>query len=261
MNHRRLILAVFALIAASTFAADSAPPEFRGVLSIGGARRFALAVPGGTQAWVGVGESFEGWALADYDVASDTLTLRKDGRQVSLGLSTSVLGVNAAAAGTTVAPGAGTKATLADAEEMLGKMRFEQMMAKVLEQQKKSAAALVRQMAAQAGADASDEATAFQARLLDTMFAELNADALRGDIARAYSETFTKEELQSLASFYASPAGQVMVEKQPELAQKMSDLMTPRVLAALPKAQQMAKEFAAAQAAKKPSPPAASASK
>jgi len=258
MHHRRLTLAVFALIAATTFAADSAPPEFRGVLSIGGARRFALAVPGGTQAWVGVGESFDGWALADYDAASDTLTLRKDGRQVSLGLSTSVLGVNASAATTA---GAGTKATLADAEEMLGKMRFEQMMAKVLEQQKKSAATLVRQMAAQAGADASDEAAAFQARLLDTMFAELNADALRGDIARAYSETFTKEELQSLASFYASPAGQAMVEKQPELAQKMSDLMTPRVLAALPKVQQMAKEFAAAQAAKKASNPATASGK
>lgn len=250
----RLFPALLLLLATTTFAAESAPPEFRGVLSAGGARRFALAVPGGMQAWVGVGESFEGWVLADYDPVSDTLTLRKDGRQISLGLSVSVLGTNTSVVGTNSTASAGTKATLADAEEVLGKMRFEEMMGKVLEQQKKSAATLVKQMAAQAGADTSDESTAFQARLLDTMFAELNADVLRGDIARAYSEIFTKEELQSLASFYASPAGQAMVEKQPELAQKMSDLMTPRIMAALPKAQQLAKDFAATQAAKKNAP-------
>jgi hypothetical protein len=218
------------------------------MLSAGGARRFALAVPSGTQAWVGVGEAFAGWTVADYDAASDTLVLSKDGRQVSLGLSNSVLGV-AAPAGSTAA-GGNTKATLADAEEALGKMRFEQMMGKLLEQQKKSAAVLVRQVAAQAGASLTEADAAFQARLLDAMFAELNADALRGDIARAYSEVFTKEELQGLASFYTSPAGQAMADKQPEIAQKLSDAMTPRLMAALPKAQQMAREHAAAQAAK-----------
>ncbi len=224
------------------------------MLTAGGERRFALAVPGGMQAWVSVGETFEGWTVADYDAAADTLLLSKDGRQVTIGLSSSVLGTSAPAGGGTMVAGSSTKASLADAEEVLNKMRFEQMMGRVLEQQKKSAAALVRQIAAQAGAEQTDEGAAFQGRMLDMMFAELNAEALRGDLARAYSEVFTKEELQNLASFYASPAGQAMVDKQPEVSQKISDAMTPRLMATLPKVQQMAKDYAVEQAAKKTAP-------
>jgi uncharacterized protein len=242
--------ALFVLLVGAAFAADSAPQiELRGMIAAGNDRRFALATPGGAQTdWVGIGDLFEGWKLADYHVADDSLVLTKNGRQVTVQLSSSVIGVSAVET---------TKATLADAEEVLNKMKFDQMMARMLEQQKKAALNMVKQMAGPlAGSGpAQDNFMAFQMKVMDVMFAELSADALRPEIARAYSEVFTKEELAAMANFYGTPAGQAMADKTPEMQQKMSEIMTPRIMAAMPMVQQLAKDFAAEQAKKKAAAP------
>lgn len=243
MNTLRLIVIGLCLMV-SVRAADNVPalPELRGVLATGADRRFALSEPGGTStAWVSVGQSFAGWKLTAYRAEEDALVLTRDGRDVLLKLSSSTIGKVDA-----------TKATLADAEAVLSKMKFEEMLGKILEQQKKSMVGMTQKMmgGGAKGVDAKEMA-AFQGKVMDTMFAELNPEAMRGDMAKIYSETFTKSELQGLSDFYGTEAGRAMIDKQPELTQKMNELMIPRMMAAMPKVQKLSMEFAQEQAKKK----------
>ena len=92
---------------------------------------------------------------------------------------------------------------------------------------------------------------ALQRKMLDEIMSALNFSEMKGEIAKVYSDVFTKEQLQALGSFYASPVGQTFSEKQPEVAEKMNALMIPRVMAVMPKVQQLAKDFAQEQKAKR----------
>jgi len=64
---------------------------------------------------------------------------------------------------------------------------------------------------------------AMQKKLMDEMFDSLSGPEMRNNVARIYSETFTKDELSSMSAFYATPAGQAVVAKQPEVQQKDDD--------------------------------------
>lgn len=216
-------------------------PELRGVLATGADRRFALAEAGGAAtAWVGVGQTFAGWKLSAYRATDDVLVLERDGKTHELKLSSSAVGKTDA-----------TKATLADAEEVFSKMKFEEMLGKILEQQKQAMVAMTQKMMGGAKGVDSAELAAFQAKVMDTMFAELNPEAMRADMVKAYSEIFTKSELKGLSDFYGTEAGRAMIDKQPELTQRLNALMMPRMMAAMPKVQKLSMEFAQEQAAKK----------
>lgn len=240
------------VLASSTFAADAAagsapdtPPQLRGLLSADGERQFSLVAPGGAAPkWVKLGATFDGWELADFKAADESLILKKGGRTVVLKMETSVIGN---------APGSAAKATLADAEEVLRKMDFERMMTRMLDQQKAAMANMTRQMSQGAGGNAvaREDMAAFQKKTMDMIFEAMNFPEMKNDMAKVYSETFTRDELRGLSDFYSTPAGQAMVEKQPEIAQKLNEMMMPRMMAAMPKIQAMGKEFAAEQAAKR----------
>ena len=164
--------------------------------------------------------------------------LSKDGQEVLLKLSTSKIDVS------------NEKATLADADAVLTKMKFEEMFGKIFEQQKKSMAPTMKKMMGNMkGVDAA-EAEAFQKKVMDTMYDGMKAEEMRGDVARIYSEVFTKGELQGLADFYSTSAGQAMIDKQPVVQQKMMEVMMPRMMAGMTKVQQLSADFAKEQAAK-----------
>ncbi len=230
------------LRAAEPVAAEAASkiPELRGLLATGGERRFALSVPGdGQTAWVGVGDSFAGWKLSAYRQAEDALVLVKDGREILLKLSSSKIGVT------------DEKATLADAEAVLGKMKFEAMIGRMLDQQKKGMMSMTMKMTGNPkGVDPAAYA-AFQSKVADAMFAAMKPEEMKADFAKIYSEVFTKGELQGLADFYGTPTGQAMIDKQPVVQQKMTEAMMPRIMAAIPKVQQLSAEFATSMATKK----------
>ncbi|MEZ0216445.1 MAG: DUF2059 domain-containing protein [Rariglobus sp.] len=230
-------------------AADVPLPELRGVLATGTERRFALSEPGGAStAWVTVGQQFAGWKLKAYRAADDVLVLTRDGRDFDLKLSSSTVGQVDA-----------TKATVADAEALLSKMKFDEMLGKILEQQKQTMVSMTQKMTgSMKGVDTKDFA-AFQSKMMDTMFSELNPEAMRGDMAKVYSEIFTKSELAGLSDFYGTEAGRAMIDKQPALTQKMNELMIPRIMAAMPKVQKLSMEFGQEQAAKKKAAAAAAA--
>lgn len=220
-------------------AADPGVPELRGVLATGKERRFALSVPGGDTAWVSVGGKFSGWSVKEYRPASDVLVLTKDGKETLLKLSASKIGES------------DEKATLADAEDVLSKMKFEEMFEKIIEQQKKSVVEMTRNMTGKVKDADADEVAAFQGKVMDVMFAEMNPEAMKADFAKVYSEVFTKAELKGLADFYGTAAGQAMIDKQPEVQKRTMEIMMPRMMAGMAKIGPMSAEFAKQQAAKR----------
>lgn len=241
-NLFRFVVFAGLVFGAALRAAEPAVPELRGMLATGAERRFALATPGDTQtAWVAVGDSFAGWKLSAYRPAEDALVLTRDGHETLLKLSAGKVGISV------------EKATLADAEDVLNKMKFEDMIGRMLEQQKKAMVGAMKKMAGSPkGVDAADY-EAFQSKVMDTMYASMKPEEMKADFARIYSEVFTKAELQGLADFYGTPTGQAMIEKQPEVQQKSMAVMMPRIMAAMPKIQQLSVEFGKEQAAKKAS--------
>lgn len=238
---KKIFPALLLVWSASAWAADAAPLFFRAVLVMGTKQYFSLSTEGGArQQWVAKGDTFEGYEVVRYEDASKTLVVAKDGSEFSLQLA--------------IAPikEAPVKATLAQAEEVLRKIDFERMMGRIIEQQKQSVVAMVRKMDARNGAPgvSPEELAAFQARVIDAMWSEMRPQDLTQEVARIYSEVFTKDELDGLSDFYSTPAGRAMVAKQPEVQQKMMQVMMPRLMAAMPKVKEMAREFAAEHAAK-----------
>ena len=235
---------------AAVRAAEPAAPELRGMLATGADRRFALSIPGDNQtAWIAVGDNFAGWKLSAYRASEDALVLNKDGKEVLLKLSASKIDV------------ADAKATLADAEAVLNKMKFDDMIGKVLEQQKKASVGIMKTMMGNVkGVDPTD-VVAFQSKVMDAFYAAMKPTEMKTDFARVYSDVFTKGELQGLADFYGTPTGQALIEKQPEVQKKTMEIMMPRMMAAMPQVQKLSAEFAKEQAAKKAAaaPPAATA--
>lgn len=241
----KLRLMTLALISAGVaFAADRPPLTFSAILSTSKEKRFGVATEGGTHsAWVGLGAEFEGYTLSSYDDDAQTLILVHNGKTYRLPLASG-----------NVHP-LSSKATLDDAATVLGKMKFEQMMTRMIDQQKQTVSALSKQMLGPMGAQVpSEEFAAFQAKVMDALWAEMKPDDLKNDVAKIYADLFTKEELRGMSDFYATPSGSALIDKQPQMQQKMMDLMMPRMMKAMPRIQEMSAEFAAQQQNKPAAP-------
>lgn len=236
-----LALAMCSAVFAAEPAAPEAVPELRGVLIAGTVRQFSLVAPGsGSTAWAKVGDNFSGWELVEFKSADEALVLKKAGRTVVLKLADSAVAN---------APASSAKATLADAEEVFRKMDFDRMMSRIVDQQKTAMATMMRR--APVGGNVDPEAlAAFQKKTMDVMFDAMDLPGMKNDMVKAYSEIFSKDELRGLSDFYGTPAGQAMIDKQPAISQKMNEMMMPRMMAVMPKIQEMGKQFGAEQAAK-----------
>jgi hypothetical protein len=239
------ILLLFALLSGvAAWAADAVPIQFKAVLVMGTEKRFSLTTEGAARSdWVAAGQEFEGYKVVRYIDTESSLLVSKDGQEFRLRLATAKIGDGDVATA--------TKATLQDAEALLQKMNFESLIGKLLAQQKQAGASMAKQMVAQMGGPGakSEEVAAFQQKVMDMLFEALDPKALKDDVAKIYSEVFTKEEMNGLSEFYGTPAGRAMIDKQPEISQKMNAVIMPRMMAVMPKIQGMAKEMKA-QAAK-----------
>ena len=245
MKLKALLLAV--LTAAAAYAADSVP-LFNAVLSMGSSHRFVLAgQEGKASGWLNLGDTFGGYTIKSFDVATATLELVQDGKSVKVTL------VNGAGVKDAPAP---TAATLADAENLFKVMRFDEMMAKMLEQQKKAMAPMMQQqMAAQAARmkltpEEQQEFFALQQKNFDTLMSSLMGPDMRAQMTQAYSEVFTKDEMDGLSAFYSTPAGQALIDKTPQVSAKMQAVMLPKMQPAMAGMQKSMSDFAAQIAAK-----------
>ncbi len=249
-----LSLLLAGALASAAYAADSVP-LFNAVLAIGKDHRFVLVSGAGkSSSFLRVGESFDGYTIKDYDAKTGELTLEKDGKATKVTLA-------ADAANPGVAATASTPATIADAKAVLDTMHFSEMMDKTLAGVKKQQMKMVDGMMAQFGGMGAnkEDVVAFQKKLINEMMSAVTGDDMKEDVAKVYADVFTKEQLQELGNFYASPLGQAFSDKQPELAEKMNAVMMPRMMAVMPKIRQMSQEFAQEMNAKREAAKAAAA--
>ncbi len=233
-------LLVVGLLSAVTAFAEGVPVTFNAVLSMGKERRFGVATEGGTRsAWVRVGESFEGYTVTAFDETRQALTLEKDGTATSVVLAGG--GVQTL----------DTQATLRDAAEVMSRMKFDQMLARMIEQQKAGLAGMAKQLLGDTdSAIPAEEFAALQSRIIDALWSEVRPEDLKNDLTRIYADVYSKEELRALTEFYSTSAGQAFIDKEPEMQQRMMQVMLPRMLKAVPRIQEMTQQFAAEQAAK-----------
>jgi hypothetical protein len=226
-------------------AADVAPFQLKGVLNTGREKLFGLSTQtGDSSAWVPLGKAFQGYTLKSYDDAKSVLLFEHDGKTYELTLATAKIATADAASG--------TPATVADAAAVIDRLHFEEMMTKVMEQQKKMmTSGMSQQMAKQMGANFDPKAFAeYQSKVMDVMLEAMNPAQMKKDVTEIYAQTFTKEQLAALGDFYDTSAGQALNDKQPEIQQKLQAVMMPRIMAAMPKVQQLAMEFSKEQQAK-----------
>jgi hypothetical protein len=239
------LLALFAtaLFAVNVHAADQAP-LFNATLTMGKEQRFLLvSQPAGkSSGFLALGESFDGYQLKAFDAKASTLDLERDGQITKVTL------VSSAAVGN--APAAVAPATIADAEQVFKVMRFDEMMSKMLDQQKKAIAPMLQQQMTQVAArmklspEEQQEFVEFQKKAFDDVMSSVMGPEVRSEMAKAYSEVFTKDELNSLANFYSTPAGQALVDKTPEVSAKMQAVIMPRMMQNMQKMSQSVREFA-----------------
>lgn len=238
--------ALFALLlAVGLHGAESAVPLFNATLSIGREHRFVLVDgQGKASSFLSLGETFAGFKLKAYDQKAGVLELERDGRihQVTLVADGAIKDM----------PPPPVPATIADAESVLNKMHFEEMMERALGQQKKLVAAQFQQVGARMVAQGVDpaEAAAFQKKLTDEVLTILDPQQLKTDVTKIYSEVFTKQELDQLGAFYTTPLGEMLSAKQPAVQEKLGAIVQGRMAEVMPRVQKMGAEFAAAQKAK-----------
>lgn len=231
-----LALGLFALLAGlapAQTSADKPLPLLRGVLLDGSGTLFCLADLTGAASWVKLGQVHEGWKLESFDAERQVLVVSRDGTRRELALESSQIKADAA------------RATLADANELLDKMQFEEMLTKSMEVPQKAMAQSMGQMLGK-NASAADRAKMIevQAKAMKIMMDELDLPGMKQDMAKAMSEIYTSEEIRAQTAFYSTPAGRATIEKQPALQARITELMMPRMMKAMPKIQAMAMEAA-----------------
>jgi hypothetical protein len=239
-------LGVGMFLCAMALSAAESVPLFNATLTVGKVHRFVLVDgQGKASAFLELGESFAGYKLKAYEAKTGVLQLERDGRMHSVTL--------VADAPTKDAPPPPMPATIADAEAVLNKMHFDEMIERTLAQQKKMVAGQFQQVGAQMTKQGVDpaEAAAFQKRLTDEVFAIFDPKQLKSDVSKIYSEVFSKQELDQLGSFFTTPLGEMLATRQPAVQEKLGVVMQSRMAEIMPRMQKLGAEFAAQQKEKK----------
>ena len=88
----------------------------------------------------------------------------------------------------------------------------------------------------------SARAAQMQAKILDLVKARINWDKLRPQYVKAYSETFTEDEISGILTFYESPAGRAMLAKTPTLISKSISIAQAQMADVVPEIERITKE-------------------
>lgn len=215
------ILAMIAAVPA--FGAD-AVPLFNGVLTVGTEHRFVLvSVEGKTSGWLRLGDTFEGYKLTDYDSKQSSVNLERDGKKIRANLVADAAAITAVPA---------TEAALADAEEVLRVMKYEEGVKKsLLLWLKVHERAFFKELDDKLIVQGVDpqRLDVFHQKVIDEMLSMVGGTETLGTMAEAYKTAFSKEELKGLSQFYATPLGRVYLEKMPEIGHIFGTSVGPRL--------------------------------
>jgi hypothetical protein len=91
---------------------------------------------------------------------------------------------------------------------------------------------------------------AMSAKLTALMKDELSWAKLKPEYIRLYRQTFDQQEVDGLIAFYATPAGQAMINKMPLLMQNTMALLQTQMAALMPKMMAIAEDTMKEPAAK-----------
>lgn len=236
----RNYLLLLTSVCSFAFAETPAAPElvFRGVLDLGSQQSFSLSTSGGSAtAWVETGKVFQGFKVLAYDAETHTLTVERDGEQSEVHLAGTRDQAQGVDEGT-------MDECLADAKKIMDAMKLGEMMDKSLDAQIEAMEAMMQQQMAQSGdTDIDQELIDFQSQAMREMYADIDWDPIKDGMAKAYAEVFTKDELRGVVDFYATPAGQASIEKQPEIQKKTMEVMMPAIMEASQSMQTKIVEF------------------
>lgn len=78
-----------------------------------------------------------------------------------------------------------------------------------------------------------------QSKTLAVLKQELNWDVLEPMYLKIYAESFTQEEIDGILAFYATPAGQALIQKMPSVMQKSTEEMQKRMASLMQKLQKI----------------------
>jgi hypothetical protein len=110
-----------------------------------------------------------------------------------------------------------TPARLQAAAELLASQHMDTNYEKILE------------TTVQMEAGSGPQAEQFRSLLRDFFHRYLTWDAIRDDYARIYAERFTEDEMRQMAAFYRTPAGQHLVDAEPDLTREAGEISRRRV--------------------------------
>jgi hypothetical protein len=123
----------------------------------------------------------------------------------------------------------------AAAADLLHAMHSEEVVDRVIDKVSENASHMIP--AGHTSASPSEEA-AFRASLAqqakDVLQTQLNWQGLEPTFVQSYADDFTAAELRQLVDFYKSPVGQKLLDKQPDIANKMTQLTEQKLKAAFP---------------------------
>jgi hypothetical protein len=242
-------LTLLALATSLALRAAEALPLFNATLTVGKEHRFVLVdATGKASSFLRLGEKFDGYTLKAYDPKTGALEIERDGKVSRVTL---VADAAVGSGGAAVMPA--MPATIADANAVLNKMRFEEKTHRVIAQQRKAMAGSFEQGAARMIAQGADkqEVAAHQKKMMDEILSAMEPQLLKEEMAKIYSEVFTKSELDGMAAFYSTPLGEAISTKQPDVQEKLGAAIQKRMTEVMPRVQQMGRDFAAQQKAKK----------
>lgn len=81
------------------------------------------------------------------------------------------------------------------------------------------------------------------AKVIEIVGQELNWEKMKNEQVALYADTFSAQELKDLIAFYKTPAGQVFIEKQPELIKRSMEITQKMLNNLIPKIQAMAEDL------------------
>jgi hypothetical protein len=144
------------------------------------------------------------------------------------------------------------------AKVLMTNMHFADTLAKVLDSHKESMVRMIDQstMMMPPGSASAEDKAAYKKDMLETYNSAMTTQACLDGMVNVYASLFTVDELNGMAGFYGSPAGQALVAKTFELQQKSGEVLQKQMQIVMPQLQAKQKAFVAAHPAKTaPAPP------
>ena len=146
-------------------------------------------------------------------------------------------------------PAASTPASKEDVLKLLKVMRVNSQMTQMLKNMSDAFQTGAREGLLKQKPNATEKQLAALDKMMGSTFQDFSADELIAEIIPVYQRNLTSEEVNSLTTFYNSPAGQKILDKMPKLSQDAMQVGVEygkkKMEAAMTRMEALAKEFEA----------------